>query len=195
MDTVELNLKPIDGYLLAIKRDTINGWYFMEIGVPVGWVYKGNKYITCDVLKKSENGVMLKISPTENEISIDDLIAFTVLIIDTNSKIVEKQEELNGILIQVKNQLEEQARNYYKELDDLKNLSFQKFDSEDSTSNKPKVIKGKTIQKPNNKVSGKKVLAPTKKIAPTKVNKNIDVLLAKATATIAEEKKIQNDEQ
>ena len=93
MKTVELALQPVDGYLVSIKRNTVNGWYELEVGLPVKWVFDENNEIKCEVLNKNDVGVLVKISPQNSNIVIDDLIQFVEVIIDTNQKIAEKEKE------------------------------------------------------------------------------------------------------
>jgi hypothetical protein len=163
---IEEKLNAIEGYLLSIKRDTLNGWYELEIGLPKDWIYKGNDVINCEEITKSDKGVLLKVSPKELGIKIDDLITFVELIIDTNSQIVAKEREFTDKMEEVKKKLAEQAEVFYHELDDLREKSFGNFDASDieakestttqkrgrgrpkGSKNKPKEdVGGKTEQK------------------------------------------------
>ena len=103
---IEEALNAIEGYLLSIKRDTLNGWYVLEIGLPKDWIYKGNEMINCEEITKTDKGVLLKISPKEVGIKIDDLITFVQLIIDTNSQIVAKEKEFIDKMDEVKKRYE-----------------------------------------------------------------------------------------
>jgi len=124
MKTVELALQPVDGYLVSIKRNTVNGWYELEVGLPVKWVFDENNEIKCEVLNKNDVGVLVKISPQNSNIVIDDLIQFVEVIIDTNQKIAEKEKEFTDKMEQMKGMLESEARKFYEELDELRNNSF-----------------------------------------------------------------------
>lgn len=134
MKNIEEGLESLSGYLISVKRNTIKGWYELEIGVPSDWIYKENDLIDCEVLKKSDNGHLLKISPKKEGIIVDDLIAFVKLIIDTNSRILEKEKEFTDKMDQVKKDLENQAKKFYKELDDLREKSFSKFNIKKPTT-------------------------------------------------------------
>ena len=124
MGTINSILEPITGYLISITRNTIDGWYEIEIGVPKGWVLDENKEIKCEVINENENGKLIKISPKNNKIIVDDLIAFVQIIIQTNGKIAEKEKEFTVKMQKMKGTLEEEAKKFYEELDELKINSF-----------------------------------------------------------------------
>lgn len=134
---VEEGLRPIEGYMLSLRRDTMNGWYEMEIGLPAGWIYRGNDYIECEVVKEMKAGTLIKIYPKVDGILVDDLISFVGLILNTNSKIAEKEREFTDSLEQSKEQLNAVAKRFYTELDDLKKQSFSKFDTENKITPPP----------------------------------------------------------
>jgi len=92
MKTVESILQSISRYLISIKRNTINGWYEMEMGLPIKWVFESNSKIKCDVLTKNSVGVIVKISPQSTDITVDDLIEFVKVIIEINEKLQERKE-------------------------------------------------------------------------------------------------------
>ena len=125
---IEDKLEPLDGYLAKIIRDTVNGWYTLEVGLPKDWVYKQTNAIACDEVVKSKDGVLLKIYPKNNDIIIDDLIEFVRLIISTNEKIAQKEEEFKESINSIKKDLEERAKKFYEELDKMKEISFNEFD-------------------------------------------------------------------
>ena len=136
MKSIEKELEPLSGYLLSIKRNTKMGWYELEVGVPADWIYKSNKYINCEVVKKSDVGHILKIAPKEDGTSVDDLVAFVKLIIETNSKIREKEKEFKDQMNRVKEDLESQAKDFYKQLNKLKEDSFDKFNVDGKSNQK-----------------------------------------------------------
>jgi hypothetical protein len=70
---------------------------------------------------------MIKISPKNQNIVIDDLIAFFEIIINTNKKIAEKEEEFKLQMEEMKKGLEKKASAFFKELDELKENSFKKI--------------------------------------------------------------------
>ena len=88
---VESALKPITGNLISIKRDPVNGWYELEIGIPKEWVFDGNEIIDCKVTVESDAGKIVKIFPKNDDIIIDDLILFVDVIIETNNRIALKE--------------------------------------------------------------------------------------------------------
>ncbi len=126
MSTVEELLNPISGYLLSITRDTVNGWYILEIGVPAKWIYKENEYIGCEIIDENDDGKLVKIYPKIDKIVLDDLINFVTIIIGTNNRIAEKEAEFQEKMEQIKKELEKDATKFYEELDMLKKSSFEK---------------------------------------------------------------------
>ena len=50
MKPVETAFEPVNGYISSITRNTINGWYEIEIGIPKGWVFDENKEIKCEII-------------------------------------------------------------------------------------------------------------------------------------------------
>lgn len=126
MKTVEELLSPISEYLFSITRDTVNGWYVLEIGVLPNWVYKENDYIGCEIIDENEDGKLVKIYPKIEKIVLDDLINFVTIIIGTNRRIAEKEAEFKEKMEQIKKELEKDASKFYEELDILKKSSFEK---------------------------------------------------------------------
>ena len=121
---IELALQPVTGYLISIKRNTLKGWYELEIGIPKNWVYDENNEIECEVLEESETGKLINVSPKNEDIWIDDLISFVEIIIKTNNRIAEKEKEFTDKMQQMKDQLEKEAKKFYVELDELRENSF-----------------------------------------------------------------------
>jgi len=148
MKKIEQALQPINGYLILIERDTVNGWYQLKIGLPSSWVFDENDKITCEVVNENDEGKIIIISPKVKEVVIDDLIGFVGLIITTNKKIAQKEKEFNLKMENFKKDLEEQAKTFYDELDDLKSDSFKNFnDSNNNQTNSKEVKESKNIKK------------------------------------------------
>jgi hypothetical protein len=124
MKPIELALQSVEGYLLSIARNPVDGWYEIEVGLPSNWVYDQNNEINCEVLDKTEAGSLIKISPKNTDIEIDDLIAFVEIIIDTNKKIAEKEKQFTDKMQEMKGVLETEAKKFYQELDELRANSF-----------------------------------------------------------------------
>ena len=125
---VENILEPLDGYLASLKRNTIEGWYELEVGLPKDWVYKETNLIECKVIIKSDDGVLVKVAPKEKGITVDDLIDYVQLIVETNERIESKEQEFKESITQVKKDLEEKAKKFYEELDKMKEITFTEFD-------------------------------------------------------------------
>lgn len=126
MGILENILKPVAGYLYSIMRDTSNGWYVIEIGIPYKWIYKENDFIGCEIIEESEDGKLIKLFPKSEKIGLDDIINFLSIIINTNNKIAEKEAEFQLQMDQVKKELEKNASKFYEELENLKENSFDK---------------------------------------------------------------------
>ena len=125
MTTIESLLKPITGYLISISRDTVNGWYVLEIGLPNTWVFDENNEIECEVLKETDEGRLIKIAPKKQKIILDDLVNFVGIIIQTNKKIALKEKQFTEKMEEMRENLEKEAKKYYEELDEIKETSFQ----------------------------------------------------------------------
>lgn len=124
MKTIDLALQPVTGYLISITRNTKNGWYELEMGIPKNWVYDETDEISCEILDESETGKLVSVAPKNEDILIDDLITFLKIIILTNEKIAEKQLEFESKMQEMKVSLEAEAKKFYKELDELRENSF-----------------------------------------------------------------------
>lgn len=130
MKPIESALEPITGYLISISRDTQKGWYFLTVGIPKGWVVSENNEITCKVFEETDEGKLIEIAPRNENIAVDDLIDFVVVIMKTNEKIAQKEQEFTNEMQEMKRMLEEKAKRFYEELDELKDNSFKKNSDE-----------------------------------------------------------------
>lgn len=120
----------IDEYFISLSVDTVTGFYVLEVGVPDKWAFSSSRGIECNIVAESEEGKILKISTSNDDTGIDDLIDYVKVIVDTNMKIVKKEEEFKEKMNEMKKQLEEEARKFYAELDTLKDNSFKKLAQE-----------------------------------------------------------------
>lgn len=127
MKEIESILEPISGCLSSITRNTVNGWYELEIGIPKNWVFNENNEIGIEVISEIDEGKLLKIFPKNAEVVIDDLILFVNVVVNTNKKIAEKEEEFKAQMEEMKKGLEKKASDFFKELDELKENSFKKL--------------------------------------------------------------------
>ena len=132
MKVIESILKPIEGHLLSFNRDTVQGWYELQIGVPKKWIFNETDEIGCEIISENEIGKLIKIFPKINEIVIDDLILFVQIIIETNMKISDKEKEM-------KETLEKQANEFFKELEDMQKNLFKNFNNKPIESKAEKV--------------------------------------------------------
>lgn len=130
MGVVHEILESLDVYLYTIKRDPVNGWYFLEVGLPKTWIFRGNDIIDCKKIeiKNWKDGHLVEITPKIRDVTVDDLLRFTQLILETNTKIIEKEQEFMKKIQEVKQALTAEKDEFYKELDDLKDKSFSAFD-------------------------------------------------------------------
>jgi hypothetical protein len=150
MNIIENALEPTNGYVFMMKRNTIEGWWELEVGIPNNWVFSENKDINCEILNESNGGKLILVSPKNHNICIDDLYYFVELIILTNEKIAKKEKEFTDKMNEMKNVLEKEAKNFYAELDILKENSFNDL-------KKNKVIEKKKVR---TKKDGTDVLTP-----------------------------------
>lgn len=132
MGIIANTLEPTDGYIMSFKRNTVDGWWEAEIGLPKNWVFNNSKNIKCEVLDESDIGKLVKISPQVNTVLIDDLISFIEIIMETNQKIAEKEKQFTDKMDEMKKLLEKEAKQFYEELDKLKENSFNKIGSDNN---------------------------------------------------------------
>ena len=130
MKIIESILEPIFEYFVSFTHNTDEGCIEMSIGIPKGWVFDENKEIKCEILNENESGKLIKISPKNNNIVIDDLIAFVQIIIETNGKIAEKEKEFTNRMAEMKGVLEKEAKKFYEELDELRQNSFNNLNAD-----------------------------------------------------------------
>ena len=126
MKPVEQSLTSTDGYINSFSRNTLKGWWELEIGVPVKWVFDENSKIGCEITFETDLGKLIKIFPKEDSVVIDDLIEFVEVIIKTNEVIAEKEKEFKETMNEMKDTLEERAKDFYKELEEIRENSFKK---------------------------------------------------------------------
>jgi hypothetical protein len=151
MNTIDLALQPTSGYINSFTRNTIDGCWEIEIGIPKSWVFDENEEIKCEIINQSDVGKLIKISPKNPDIVIDDLINFVQVIIETNEKIAKKEEEFTNKMKEWKGALEEEARKFYTELDELKSSSFKSInenfvkEKKETRGRKPKTEKNVSL--------------------------------------------------
>jgi hypothetical protein len=144
-------LEPIKDCLMSINRNFEMGWYELEIGIPIGWVFGENESIKCEIVEETDKGKIICISPKNNDVYLDDLIFFVIAIIGTNKKIAEKEKEFTTKMNEMKSLLELEAEKFYKELEDLKEKSFNDLNENSSQKNDVETkSKNKRIKKSEN---------------------------------------------
>jgi hypothetical protein len=127
MKPIHKALNGIDGYLISVERDVEIGNYTLQVGLPKKWAFDGNDKIECEVLEESSVGKVVRIAPLDDDIVIDDLINFVSVIVKTNNRIAEKEKEFSDKMDEMKNSLENEAKKFYEELEELKENSFRKI--------------------------------------------------------------------
>lgn len=127
MKNIQSQISQLDGYLISISSDPENGWFFLEIGLPKNWVFNSNDLITCTEINSSDVGKIIKVEPNNNEIIVDDLIEFVLLIVKTNKTVLDKEIEFSKHIEKVKTDLEKQIKSFYSDLDEMKKTSFNKI--------------------------------------------------------------------
>lgn len=154
MKPLETALTSTEGYIQSFTRNTLKGWWELEIGIPINWVFDENSKVGCEITVESDLGKLIKIFPKEENVVIDDLIEFVEVIIKTNEVIAEKEKQFKESMNDLKEELEEKAKDYYKELEEIRENSFKKNNEEftntlttDSKKVTPKP-KPKAVRKP-----------------------------------------------
>ena len=180
MKTIELALEPTDGYINSFTRNTVEGWWELEVGLPKAWVYDENTQIGCEIIFENDLGKLIKVFPKKTGVVIDDLVSFIEIIIRTNEKIAKKEKEFTDKIQAMKNVLEEEAIHFYEELDELKENSFK--DLNDTFAKNLK--KEKQAQKP---VVAETPKAPRKPRAPRTPKAEVKAAPKKTTKTVTEE--------
>ena len=122
---VENELEKIVGSLLAINRDTTNGWYELEIGISSGWIFNSTKDIKCEVVVENDEYKLLKIMPKKKGVNVDDLIYFVEKIHEVNKQIEEREKRFASKISKIKKSLEKEAEEFYSELETYKKSSFE----------------------------------------------------------------------
>ena len=130
MKVLERILEKIDGYLMGIERNTDTGNYELTVGIPADWVYKDGDNIGFEVIKESKVGTLLKIFSKKDNVVIDDLIEFVNIVIDTNKKIVEMQEEFEMKLAETRKKLEDEVLGFEEMMEKVKEESFKSIEEE-----------------------------------------------------------------
>ena len=156
MKPIEKLLVPTNGYITSFTRNTVEGWWELEVGLPASWVFDENSSIDCEVVMENDIGKLIRVFPKKQDIYIDDLITFVEVIIKTNEKIAEKEKQFTDKMQEMKGILEEEAKKFYQELDELKEKSFSKNNENFD----------KNLEKPKTKTTAEKPKAPRKPRAP-----------------------------
>lgn len=152
MKTIETILEPTNGYINSFTRNTVKGWWELEVGLPKTWVFDENDEIKCEIITQNDIGKLIKVSPKNSDVVIDDLIVFVEIIIQTNQKIAEKEKEFTDKMEEMKGVLEAEAKKFYAELDELKANSFKTVnenfvkEKKETRGRKPKSSTEKTTE-------------------------------------------------
>lgn len=136
MKAIQGVLKEIDGHLLSITRNTTEGYYELEIGIPNSWVYEETSEVGYEITNEAEMGKLIRVFPKKNDIVIDDLIDFVKLIMSTNKLIAEKEKKFEEKFQKVREDLENEAKRFYEELEEMKKISFKNL--KEPKARKPK---------------------------------------------------------
>lgn len=161
MKTLELALESTNGHINSITRNTAEGWWELEIGLPNGWVFDENNKIGCEIVFENEVGKLIRVFPKKKDIVVDDLIAFVEIIILTNEKIAEKEKQFKNKMQEMKGLLEKEAKSFYQELDELKENSFKNLNNAFAKD----LEKPKTPRKPRTPKTSSNTITDTKTVS------------------------------
>lgn len=150
MKEVESILEPISSNFISLTRNPMKGWFELEIGIPNTWVFDANKEIDVEIVNETEVGKVIKIVPKNGNVVVDDVILFARIIISTNRKIAEKEQDLKNQLEEMKRGMEKKAGSFFKELDELKENAFKKLNDNfvDELTGKKRLRKKRTPKEP-----------------------------------------------
>jgi len=172
MKPIQAALAPTDGYIKSFSRNTVEGWWEVEIGLPINWVYDENVKIGCEIVFENEVGKLVKVYPKKTDVVLDDLIAFVEIIIATNERIAEKEKQFTDKMQEMKGILEDEAKKFYQELDELKENSFKKNNANFAKTLETKSKRGRP-KGSKTKVEKKEVIPPVE--AEIKLNSTVTV--------------------
>ena len=138
METIESKLKGVSGYLMSVYRNSKDGWYEIEIGLPIKWVIKETSEINCEVIQETDKGKILKISPKPNSgVIVDDLIDFLSYVVETNKRVSDKEDQLKEIIATEKKAIEDKLKTYLDELENIKVSSFDDYKKPEKVTEEP----------------------------------------------------------
>jgi len=146
MRAVEKALSKLDKYLYLIKRDTVNGWYVLEMGIPASWTHKTTTKVASEELDGTEKMKMIQINPNEDyegDVSIDDLLDYATQVISNNKKIEKMREDFEKKMLEIKEKLEEEYEKFEEEIDELEEGLYEK-----NETTQPKKQRIKKTEKP-----------------------------------------------
>ena len=172
MKPIESALVSTNGYIKSFTRNTLKGWWELEVGLPPTWVFDENSKIGCEITFENEIGKLIKIFPKKNDIVIDDLISFIEIIIQTNEQIAEKEKQFTDKMQEMKGVLEIEAKKFYQELDELKENSFKNLNATFAKN----LEKPKTPRKPRKSKISPVADGVTNKTSISTITEEIDVI-------------------
>ena len=151
---IQETLNPLSEYLISMERDTVNGWFELNIGIPNKWVLFETEEIKTSIVSENNVGKLVKIKPTSEDIAVDDLYRFLGVIIDNNNKIAEKEKEFIAEMENVKNSLAEKEKRFYDELEEMKKNAFKitsktKPDENNENTDTDKIVVSRSKKKNN----------------------------------------------
>lgn len=113
-------------YLISIEKNLITNLFEIKIGLPKKWFFCNDENIGYEIIASNTNGELIKIFSKNESITIDDLIAFIKVIIETNEKILEKEKKFMEEEEMKLKELEKKKAEFYQEINELKEKSFKK---------------------------------------------------------------------
>ena len=136
VNVLDESLKKIDGYLLSIERNTETSRYEIKVGIPKDWIYQENDRINFDILVESEIGTIIVLFGVTDDVVVDDLIEYVNIVISTNKRIVEMQEDFERKLEEAKEELVKEVSDFEDKIEEVKKQSFSSDDEQKETEKK-----------------------------------------------------------
>ena len=116
---VQEQLEKIKEYLISIENYYENDGWILKIGLPSKWVVNNNELINVSMVTEMDEGKIISIRPMGDNVTIDVLLEFVMLIIQTNQAIIDKQKEFELEIKKMENEIAEKTKGYFSEISKL----------------------------------------------------------------------------
>jgi hypothetical protein len=136
MRAVEKALHKLEGRIAQIKRNPNTAKYEIQVAFPKNWHFQSTKNFELENILGSENGVLLNLSTSSDEISIDDMLDYIQQIVDTNEAIEREEKALEEQMEAEKKAIEKKFLESYKKIQKMKEQGLKSKQSSKTTRKK-----------------------------------------------------------